>query len=412
MKPTHFSTQRLKAGILKSLAVLALAATAVTASPGAPPTGQVAGPATPRAAWKHGPPAGPSFFPLAVWLQSTDKATAYRAAGINLYIGLWQGPTTEKLAQLTAAGMPVFVEQTPAALAFKANPIIVGWTHQDEPDNAQAIPAPAGGGTTYGPCVPPAKIVAEYKQMHDADPTRPILLNLGEGVSNDAWIGRGTGASLADYPTYVQGADIASFDVYPVAAGLPPRNGDLLGYVPQGVDRLTQWTGGAKPVWNCIECTRIGGDVRPTPAQVRSEVWRALIHGSRGLIYFVHQFKPAFDEHALLDDPEMLAAVTAINKQIQDLAPVLNSPSVSDGTKAACSPEDDSLDVMVKQSGGARYLFVAETHGKDARGSFTVPGAAKAASAEAMGEGRRLPVQSGRFTDAFAPYAVHVYRLR
>ena len=53
----------------------------------------------------------------------------------------------------------------------------------------------------------------------------------------------------------------------------------------------------------------------------------SLVHGSRGLIYFVHQFKPKFNEHALLDDPEMLAAVTAINRQIRELAPVLNSPS-------------------------------------------------------------------------------------
>jgi hypothetical protein len=33
----------------------------------------------------------------------------------------------------------------------------------------------------------------------------------------------------------------------------------------------------------------------------------SLIRGSRGLIYFVHQFKPTFREAALLDDPEMLA---------------------------------------------------------------------------------------------------------
>jgi len=39
---------------------------------------------------------------------------------------------------------------------------------------------------------------------------------------------------------------------------------------------------------------------------VRAEVWMALIHGSKGLIYFVHQFKP-FNEHALLDDPALLA---------------------------------------------------------------------------------------------------------
>ena len=49
-----------------------------------------------------------------------------------------------------------------------------------------------------------------------------------------------------------------------------------------------------------------------------------------GLIYFVHQFQPRFNEHALLDDPEMLAAVTAINDQIGELAPVLNGPHVPD----------------------------------------------------------------------------------
>ncbi len=39
----------------------------------------------------------------------------------------------------------------------------------------------------------------------------------------------------------------------------------------------------------------------------------ALIHGSRGLIYFVHQVKPSFREAARLDDAEMLAAVTKLN---------------------------------------------------------------------------------------------------
>ena len=104
---------------------------------------------------------------------------------------------------------------------------------------------------------------------------------------------------------------------------------DLLWYVAKGVDRLVKWTGGSKRVWNCIECTHISNpNAKATPHQVKAEVWMALIHGSRGLIYFVHQFKPRFNEHALLDDPEMLTAVTAINRQIHDLAPVLNSPSL------------------------------------------------------------------------------------
>ena len=155
------------------------------------------------------------------------------------------------------------------------------------------------------------------------------MLNLGQGVANDHWVGRGPGASLEDYPEYVKGCDIVSFDVYPVA-GLERKDAaDLLWYVPKGVDRLKKWTGGHKQVWNCIECTHISNPkAKATPHQVKAEVWMSLIHGSRGLIYFVHQFQPSFNEHALLDDPEMLAAVSAINHQIHDLAPVLNSPDV------------------------------------------------------------------------------------
>ena len=111
--------------------------------------------------------------------------------------------------------MPVICQQNAVGLAHRGDPTIIGWMHGDEPDNAQPLPAPATG---YGPCIPPAQIVADYARLRAADPTRPILLNLGQGVANDSWIGRGSGAKLTDYETYVKGGDLISFDVYPVAA--------------------------------------------------------------------------------------------------------------------------------------------------------------------------------------------------
>ena len=39
-----------------------------------------------------GPLADPSFFPIAVWLQSPAQAGRYKEAGINLYVALWRGP--------------------------------------------------------------------------------------------------------------------------------------------------------------------------------------------------------------------------------------------------------------------------------------------------------------------------------
>ena len=167
---------------------------------------------------------------------------------------------------------------------------------------------------------------------------------------------------------------------------------------------------GEKTVWNCVECTRISNpEVKATPAQVRSEVWMALIHGSRGLIYFVHQFKPTFNEAALLDDPEMLAGITALNRQIHDLAPILNSPSVRDGATAE-SPSPISW--MLKRHRNATYLFAVNLRNGPARGSWVLRDLSGEAEAEVLSESRRVSLRNGALADDFGPYAVHLYRVR
>ena len=252
--------------------------------------------------------------------RAPENAARYKEAGINLYVGLWNGPNEAQIKELKAAGMPVICDQNRFALGHLDDPTFAAWMHGDEPDNAQALPNDRG----YGPPIKPSLIVADYEELRAKDPSRPVLLNLGQGVANDAWKGRGPGASLDDYPQYVKGADIVSFDVYPVAGTDSPEK---LWLVPFGIERLQKWTGGGKVLWNCVECTRISNlEMKPTPAQVKAEVWMAIAQGSQGLIYFVHQFKPRFIEYALLEDPEMLAEVTAINQRVQALAPVLNSP--------------------------------------------------------------------------------------
>ena len=393
------------AGRDKSAFVTLLTAAALLTAP-------VTHAAPPPSKWSHGPPSGAADFPIGVWLQSASNAAKYRAAGFNLYVGLWKGPTEEQLAALKAAHMPVLCEQNAVGLAHLADPTIIGWMHQDEPDNAQPITDPVTGKASgYGPCVPPARIVADYARLRAADPTRPIFLNLGEGVANDQWVGRGSGASLADYPRYIKGTDIASFDVYPVAGLGKPDGENYLWYVAKGVTRLTGWAAGRQTVWNYIECTHIGSDRQPTSSQVRSEVWMSLIHGSRGLLYFVHEFQPKFNEHALLDDPPMLAAVTGINQQVHTLAPVLNSPTLAQAASVASSSAQIPIDLMVKRQGKATYLFAVGMRNGAASGAFTVRGLPKTARAEVIGEARTITVKGGKFSDAFGPYAVHLYRI-
>jgi hypothetical protein len=360
----------------------------------------------------NGLPARPDHFPLAVWLQNPANASRYRAAGVNLYVGLWQGPTEEQLAALRKAGMPVICAQNEVGLRHRADPILAGWMHDDEPDNAQEVTDPVTGRKGYGPPVPPPRVVAAYREMRERDPRRPVLLNLGQGVANDEWIGRGPGAKREDYRTYVRGADIVSFDVYPVAGLDKPDGENYLWYVAKGVERLRRWTGGKKPVWNCIEVSRIHGARRATPHEVRAQVWMSLIHGSTGIIYFTHEWKPRFNEHALLDDPELLPAVTALNRQIRELAPVLNRPAAAGIASARSSAPQVPIAVTARRHGGATYLFAAGMRNGPARATFTVRGLPRAAKAEVLGEARTLALRDGRFEDDFRPYDVHLYRLR
>ncbi|MBU6401410.1 MAG: hypothetical protein KGS61_13925 [Verrucomicrobia bacterium] len=349
----------------------------------------------------------PNFFPIAVWLQSPGNAARYRAAGFNSYVGLWRGPTEEQLTTLKQAGMRLICGQNEVALRHRDDPTIIGWMHGDEPDNAQSR---RGGG--YGPPIPPEQILAEYEQMQRADSTRPVMLNLGQGVAWDNWHGRGVRSRHPeDYPRYVQGCDIASFDIYPVN-GESPEVANKLWLVADGVTRLVGWCGSSRLVWNCIECGRIGEvDRQPTPQQVRCEVWMSLIHGSRGLIYFVHQFKPQFREAALLDHPEMLAEVTELNRQITELAPVLNSPSLPAAAEVASANPEVPIDFTMKRRNGVSYLFAVAMRDGSTTGTFVIREGPRSGSVRVLGENRGLPLRDGRFSDHFAAWDVHLYRI-
>lgn len=371
---------------------------------------RLASASSPYSRWQHGPPADPHFFPIAVWLQNPSRAAVYQRAGINTYVGLWKGPTEEQLTVLRHAGMRVICDQNEVGLRHRDDPTIIGWMHGDEPDNAQRKP----DGSGYGPPIPPAKIVEDYHRMRRADATRPVMLNLGQGVAWDGWHGRGVRTNHPeDYPEYVKGGDIVSFDIYPACH----RNSAVAGklwYVARGVERLCRWAGPERVVWNCIECTRINHPTRKaTPTEVRAEVWMSLVHGSRGIIYFVHEWQPHFNEAALLDDRPMLTAITELNRQIHTLAPVLNSPAVDGLVEETSADADAPVAYTVRRYKGALYIFAVAMRPQTTRATFMLTSASSDhGSVEVLGEQRTLPVHGDRFEDTFGPWAVYLYRLR
>lgn len=153
-------------------------------------------------------PTDNGFFPIGVWLQSPMRAAAYKAIGINTFVGLYQGPTEDQLAQLTKYGMFAVAEQNDVGLNSMNRQVIKAWMHGDEPDNAQPI-----GFGLYGSCIPASKVVRHTQEMKSRDPTRPVMINFGQGIANEYWRGRGAcNGDLKYYDYAAQGVDILSFD--------------------------------------------------------------------------------------------------------------------------------------------------------------------------------------------------------
>ena len=243
--------------------------------------------------YENGFPREPDFFPIGVWLQSSFRAPKYKAIGINTYVALWEGPTEAQLSDLARARMFAVAAQNSVGLQSKNRQVIKAWMHGDEPDNAQPI-----GAGLYGGCVPAADVVRRSREIKALDPTRPVLINFGQGVASEFWKGRGpcTGDQTY-YDRAAPRADILSFDIYPVGSSTPEVKGKLE-YVARGVTNLAGHAAGGQAIWAVLETTALDPAIRPSRAQVRAEVWMALVHGSKGIVYFVHEFKPQFREDA------------------------------------------------------------------------------------------------------------------
>jgi len=396
---------------LATLALTAVLLSAVAAAQGLEPAHQSI-----YSAWKQGPPTDPGFFPIGVWAQAPRDAAKYRKIGVNFYMSLHRGPTVEQLAELRKAGMLVICHQNQVGLEHvkdpKTKPIIIAWMHGDEPDNFRRDPET----NKWVPKRSTEQIIGDYERIRKADPNRPVLLNLGQGVANVGY--KGGWAKDKDYREFTKGCDIVSFDIYPACSNRP-EVADKLWLTPFGVDRLRELSGGRKIVWNILECTAIhAGSKKATPDEVKAQVWMSLIHGSKGVVYFCHEFpndpqtgRRRTISNALLRDAEMSKAVGAINKQVRDLAPVLNTPTVANGVTVTVANEKVPVDIMVKRHGGDTYVFAVAMRPGETGATFTLRGVSATAKVEVIGEDRELELTDGRFSDTFGRYQVHLYKI-
>jgi hypothetical protein len=354
--------------------------------------------------WKNGPSTDPDYFPIGVWAQHHRDAAKYRKLGVNLYLSLPGGPTEEQLTALQSAGMKTICRQNNIGLRHLDSPTIIGWMHGDEPDNFTK-----NNAGNWVPKRTSQSIVSDYQRIKHNDPSRPVLLNLGQGVSNDQW--KGGWAKESDYRELVKGCDIVSYDIYPACSTRKEVAGRLE-LCAKGVSRLREWSGDRKTVWFITEAAHIQNPERmATPDQMRFEIWSSIIRGANGIIFFCHQWKPTKDFAAPLNNPVTRKAVTSINRQITELARVLNSPSIEDTSIDVSANNGTQIATLEKHDGEVVYLFAAAMEDTATTASFKLSDSPNTKTASVLGEDRTIEVVHGRFIDEFKGYDVHIYRV-
>ena len=163
----------------------------------------------------------------------------------------------------------------------------------------------------------------------------------------------------------------------------------------------------AQVVWTALETTAL--DIyRPVkPAELRAEVWMAVIHGAKGICYFVHEFAPTFREDGIFRHPDIVQEVIDINRSLIKLAPVLNSEDLRERVAINSAVP---IATMLKRQGNDLYLFAVSMRNEPSEPQISVPGIGDA-EALVLDENRTVSVRQGKFTDAFAGYGVHRYKI-
>ena len=349
-------------------------------------------------------------FPIGVWLECAVDANAVnmdKAVGLNLYVAICGN--ANEWQYVVNGGMRVFPQSELLTRGVSFGAETAGWMNSDEIDMTQGAPG--------------CQTVKNRNSLFPAD-GRLRYANFGKGVAY--WL------SNTEAACFVNAVDVPSADVYWFSDNNACGAGEA-GTKPGVVtanrchvaanyswlvnrERSLIQPAGSKPVWAFVEVGCPFGPDWPCIRieQIKPAVWHSIIAGAQGIVYFNHSFSAGAgngacgtSSHTLRECAPLRPAVTAINAQVQSLASVLRSPSLSSGFSA-----NANVRALAKWNGQNFYVLAATAgHIGPVAGSFSIPCVGDA-TATVVGESRTVPVSGGAFTDTFAdPNAVHIYRI-
>ena len=208
------------------------------------------------------------------------------------------------------------------------------------------------------------------------------VMNFGKGLAlppgDDPGVNGNWWSGTAEQNCLANGVDLASVDMYWFT---DPWQGDFCCGYRYG-DNVTNLRnadatdGHRHPNWSFVEVGEPWGPNDPEPkrsilpAEIQSAVWHSVIAGARGILYFQHSFGGACqgDSHVIRTNCEgTRPIVTSIDAQLEQLAPVLNSPTVTSDHSVT-----GNVRRMVKWDGSHFYVVAGATTGATTM-NFSMP---------------------------------------
>ena len=261
------------------------------------------------------------------------------------------------------------------------------------------------------PRATPSEMLRKYQEIKAADPTRPVFMTLTGNFH--PFFKRIPDELRRAYPDYVKATDVIGYDIYPIYGWNKP---EWIHLVQEATDLLVKMAAG-KPVYVWIETSRGGqwtgaleNQKEVTPTHIRAEVWMSICRGATAIGYFTHVWKPSYHQFGVPE--ENRKALREINEQITRLAPAILGETPKRPVSIAAEG-DVKLDLLAKECPDGLYLFAVnyDERLRDAKATIKVEGLAAGQEIAVVDEGRSIKSDAGSFADAFAPLAVHIYRI-
>jgi len=368
---------------------------------------------------------GRPFFPIGSYYvpRSENAYSELAEAGFNL---IQCAPSKRELDMANDAGLMAWVVAAGdldfssdaekhqenlrnLVMKFKDHPALLAWESRDEPAWTWKRPSE--------PAVPRKGLVAGHRFLRHIDPNHPIWVNHAPRNLARTLIG------------FSEGAQIISCDIYPVIpCGLKEMyaiengfHGDLLNQTASSVGEYTRKmrrvAGKDRSVWMVLQAFAWEGlrepkdrdsakIVFPTYSQLRFMAYDAIINGANGILFWGTEFVPCHSN--LWDDLER------VTKEISNISPVLLSTSLKNplsvGYVELGYSMDNAVEMIVKRYNRKTYIITANRSPYPVKVTFS--GAERLFAEREIvvwGEGRKIKLLKGKFTDEFQGFGVHVY---